>query len=261
MRKNILMVLSLTLLVFLLISPLKTAIATPSQQGATIPTPTAGADGRIVYIVQPGDSCWRISAITGVSQDQLKALNKLDADCTLTPGDDLILGFVEKPAATPLPDMTPTIDPSIPTPTPMNNGNATVCILVFDDINGDAVRQSTEVSIPNAAISLTDRLGKISLTKNSLEGTDPVCVEEVPEGDYNISVAVPDGYNPTTAMNYALKVIAGDETYLDFGAQQNSAPAPTNQEEGNNSPLLGIIGGILLIGAIALGVYASRLKK
>jgi hypothetical protein len=56
---------------------------------------------------------------------------------------------------------------------------------------------------------------------------------------------------------------AGDESYLDFGAQANSetlaqAPAPTGS---GNSPILGIVGGLLLLAGLGLAIFAGRLLK
>jgi hypothetical protein len=72
-----------------------------------------------------------------------------------------------------------------------------------------------------------------------------------------VSVAVPEGLNPTTDLNYPLTLRGGDQSTLDFGAQASStgqqpggdaAPAPT-------SPILGLLGGVLVLGGIGLGVY------
>ena len=49
-----------------------------------ISTPTAGPDGRIIYIVQPGDSCIRVAALNGITEQQLRTLNStLDENCSL----------------------------------------------------------------------------------------------------------------------------------------------------------------------------------
>jgi hypothetical protein len=134
-------------------------------------------------------------------------------------------------------------------------------VLLYHDINGDAMRQEEEPAIPDGAVSMSDRLGKVSLTLTTAAGTDSVCFKEVPEGEYNISVAVPEGYNPTTAMNYALTVKAGDQSTLDFGAQPNSASAPVTPADGGRSPLLGILGGLLLAGGLGLGLYVRRARQ
>jgi hypothetical protein len=76
-----------------------------------------------------------------------------------------------------------------------------------------------------------------------------------------VSIGVPEGYNPTTAMNRAIDIKAGDITYLPFGAQANTqtvVEAPTPTGSGNN-PALAIVGGVLLVLGIALGLVAGRL--
>ena len=48
------------------------------------------------------------------------------------------------------------------------------------------------------------------------------------EGDYNVSVAIPEGYNPTTSLNAPITLVAGDITYLNFGAQAGSVVIDEN---------------------------------
>lgn len=223
-------------------------------------TPTAGPDGRIIYTVKAGDTCLRISLLTNVSLDQIRKLNNLNADCVVYPGMQLLIGLAG-PAETPVvagPTSTPTS--LLPTPTPFH-GTGEICVVLFDDENGDATRQDSEAILPGGAISITDRAGKYSQTAKTVAGTNPVCFKDVPEGDYNISVAVPDGYNPTTVMNYALTVKAGDQAILDFGAQISSKAAPVPVAEGGQSPILGILGGVFLLAGVGLGLYVWRSRK
>lgn len=223
-------------------------------------TPTAGADGRIIYTVKTGDTCLRISLLTNVSLDQIRKLNNLGPDCVVYPGQQLLIGLAG-PAETPAvggPTTTPTS--LLPTPTPFH-GTGEICVVLFNDVNGDATRQDSEAILPDGVISITDRAGKYSKTAKTVAGTAPVCFKDVPEGDYNISVAVPGGYNPTTAMNYALTVKAGDQAILDFGAQLSSKAAPVPASEGGRSPVLGILGGALLLAGIGLGIYVWRSRK
>ena len=87
------------------------------------------------------------------------------------------------------------------------------------------------------------------------------CFEEIPEGEYNISVAAPEGYNPTTLMNYSLALQAGESSTLDFGAQISSLAVPTPVSEGGRSPVLGIMGGILVLAGAGMGIYVWRLRS
>lgn len=236
--------------------------AAPALQLTVFPTPTPRPDGRIIYVVQPGDTLWRVSAITGVTLDELRTLNNLGPDQPILEGQELLLGLAGPAEIIATAGPSPTAEPLLPTSTP-EPGSGSLCVIVFNDRNGDSVRQAEEPSIPGGAISITDRAGEISLTETTVTGLDPHCFEDLPEGDYNISVAVPDGYNATTIMNYALALEAGALIYIDFGAQPNSetlasSPPPTGS---GNSPLLGVLGVLLLVSGAGLGIFAGRMRK
>jgi hypothetical protein len=78
-------------------------------------------------------------------------------------------------------------------------------------------------------------------------------------------MAVPDGYNPTTTTNYPLHLIAGNRSIIDFGAQISTKPAAnpaaTVPEQSGRSPLLLIVGGILILGGIAMAIYFRVIKR
>lgn len=232
---------------------------------ASYQTPTPNAEGRILYTVQEGDTCTRVFLLTGVEINQIIALNGLDADCAISSGNQLLLGIVEAPALTQtaMPTTMPIdITPS-PTPSP---GYAELCIVLFDDIDGTGMRIESEPYLAGGEVSINNRSGTVSLTGTTVGGdpelVDPLCFLEVPEGDYNISVAIPDGYNATTNTNYALTLKAGDNAVLDFGAQTNAnISAIDDVSGGGRSPLLGIAGLVLLLGGLGLGFYMWRTRQ
>ncbi len=229
-----------------------TAYASDVHPQASFQTPTPDADGRIVYIVKAGESCLSISLLTGVSLDSIRALNNLDANCPIFSGQQLLLMVV---TATPeLPTSEVTTTPSGPTATPFR-GNGQICIVLFDDVDGNGVKSDTEAFIPDGNVSISDRVGAVSLTGKTSAGPDPVCFIDIPEGDYNISVAVPESFNATTALNYPLSLKAGDVATIDFGAQSSESSTTIGPRR---SPLLGIIGIVLLLTGIGLGVYIWR---
>ncbi|GAB4500903.1 MAG: hypothetical protein Fur0035_04430 [Anaerolineales bacterium] len=233
------------------------AQASPAGQLPQFATPTPGADGRIVYIVEAGQNCLQISLLTGIPVDTLRTLNQLDAACTLTQGQQLILG-IGGPASQPTlsgPTITPT--PAEPTPTPPP-GSAKICMLLYEDINGDALRQDSENAIADGAISISGASGQFSQALATQPGSEPTCVENVPEGSYTLSAAAPQGYFPTSAQSFTLKVDAGETLYVDFGAQKGSAAAPAAPGEGGASPLIGLAGAGLLLAALGLGFYSWR---
>jgi hypothetical protein len=151
--------------------------------------------------------------------------------------------------------------------------------LLYNDQNGNSLREEEEPALPGGIISVSNRAGTVSRTADTADSSDDcnkdpetglaiatgfVAFKELPEGDYNVSVAAPGGYNATTAMNRAIELKAGDRTYLAFGVQANAKTNAETQiipEMPGRSPLLGIAGGLILLAGVALGVYAGLLRK
>jgi LysM repeat protein len=241
------------------------ASAAPNQQGFITATP--GPDGRIMYVVEAGDNCSSVALKHGITVTTLRQFNtRLDENCTLNVGQQLVVGLAA-PSTAPTAGAAPT--PTLPsvTATPFT-GTTEVCVLLFNDVNGDSLRQETEFGIDGGAVSLTNLNGSYSQTQNTTSNIDPdlnqpvrSCFEDVPPGQYNVSMAIPDGYNPTMSLSYKLEVKAGDRASVDFGAQSktvtvgDTAPA---EQGGSRSPMLGIFGFLLLLVGIGLGYYAYR---
>ena len=264
-RLPLFITLAIVLLLFLGIS--LPVAAAPYTQGFVTATP--GPDGRILYIVQENDNCSGVALKHGISVVQLRQFNtRLDENCTLTVGQQLTVGLaiVTGPTAGPAPTLLP---PTV-TATPVS-GTTEVCVLLFNDMNGDALRQETEFGIDGGAISLTNLNGSYSQNLNSTSAIDPdttdavrTCFTDVPAGEYNVSVAVPaDQYNPTMLTSYKLTVKAGDRASIDFGAQSKTLTVsePVDQQEGDRSSVLGIFGILLLLGGGGLGYYAYRASQ
>ncbi|PKO04380.1 MAG: hypothetical protein CVU41_17345 [Chloroflexi bacterium HGW-Chloroflexi-3] len=223
-------------------------------------TPTAQPDGRIVYTVKEGDSCISIALLNNVSEDQLRLLNDLDGDACLflRIGRELVLGTVE-PDTGPPPEMTAT--PIFPSPTPFN-GTADLCVLLFEDINGNTLIDDDTIELPldGGAVSVNDRIGKVSLSEKT-NNLEEICFEGLDEGEYTISVAVPSGYNPTMRNSATLKLSAGETVRIDFGAQLSSAGEAEDNPETRRSPFLGIMGGLILAVGLGFGLYAIRIQR
>ena len=237
------------------------ARAAALAQPTPFPTPTPREDGAIVYIVQPGDTLWRIAAVSGVPIEELRALNGLRSD-VVSPGQPLILGYAMV-GATPTPagaDATPT--PVLPTPTAVPQMGS-ICVFLFEDANGNAVRDDGEAFLAGGAVSIQRRGGK-TLTGTTTD--EPLCFDELPPGDYSIAMGIPEGLNPTTATNRPLRLEEGDTLYVAFGAQYARQDvgllAPRGAEGGvQGSPLLALLGAGLVLGGLALGWYAWRVRR
>ena len=216
--------------------------------------------------LKAGDTCEYISLLYGVSLEYLRTTNNLDSNCSLREGQQLTLGIGGPAAASPTPGPSPTPTVALPTATPGVGGLAQVCVLVYDDVNGDGLRQTTEVAIAGAAVSLTSLDGSYSKTLTTVINPDATayqgtCFTEVPMGQYNVSAAAPDGYNPTINLNSRVVITAGDIAYIDYGAQLKTLVDPGNPNN-KRSPLLGIIGAVFLLAGIGMGMYVwSMLRK
>jgi hypothetical protein len=235
------------------------ATAAPAPQYTYVPTPTPGADGRIIFIVTD-ESPWTIAARFNIPIEELRQLNMWGDNPITRPGDEVLLGYAGPAEVTPTPGPTGIPEPVLPTPT-SEPGWGIICILLYNDLNGDSFRQEEEPSIPGGAISINNRSGTVSITESTIDGLEYQCFEELLEGAYTVSVAVPDDYNATTQTNRSVNLAAGDITYLGFAAhassETNAQAAPV--EAAGRSPLLGIIGGIFLLCALGLTIFAGRL--
>lgn len=253
---------TLGLLILGISLPLHGANAAPEAQFITA---TPGPDGRILYIVVAEDSCLQVALLHGITVQQLRQFNpRLDQDCTLVIGQQLVVGLAS--ASGPTAGPAPTLPSPTVTATPVS-GTTEVCVLLFEDRNGDALRQETELGIEGGAVSLTNLNGSYSETQNTSSAVDPdtlepvrSCFVDVPGGEYNVSMAVPDAYNPTMLLSYNLNVKAGDRASVDFGAQSKTITVnePTDPQGTDRSSILGIFGFLLLLGGAGLGYYAYR---
>ncbi len=283
MKIKFLFLLGLPLLFALLVGLSFSAQASPPLQSGEFQTPTAGPDGRIMYTVREGDTCNLIALLHHIDVNQLRSLNPtLDENCIVIPGQQVMIGVggpANAPTSTAGPSPTPT--QALPTPTPAA-GTTEICVLLFEDINGDGIRQENELGLAGGAISVTNMLGGYSKTQDTINEIDLatdepayICFgekppdadevpesEKLPEGKYTVSAAIPDGYNPTINLSYSIKVVAGERAFIAFGAQSQKSTLEEPVEEDNNpSALLGIVGAFLLLGGGGLGWYAMRMNK
>jgi len=245
-----------TLLLLSLFSLLAYPVAASPTTQVVYQTPTARPDGRVIYIVQEGDSCLRIELLTGVTIDTLRTLNKLDQNCTIAPKQELLL-MVVTPVASPTPNPDITDTPMLPTPTPMK-GSGQICVMLFEDVNGDTMHDASELPLAGGAVSITSPVGEFSRTLNTTDSIDPTC-EEVPEGNYRISMAIPTGYNPTVEMTSEVQVLAGEQVILEYGAQLGATisqdPGTANTPDGPSNLMLVVVGGLFVLVGIGMGGY------
>src|SRR5688500_10162997 len=125
-RSAFFLFLPITLLFLLgVVLPVHGAGAAPDAQFVTA---TPGPDGRITYIIVEGDCCLQVALLHGITDQQVRQFNtRLDEDCTLIPGQQLVVGLAQPEAPTAGP--APTLPSPTVTTTPVS-GTTEVCVLL-----------------------------------------------------------------------------------------------------------------------------------
>lgn len=251
----------LAALVFLLGSVL---LSKPAIAQVLYFTPTAEANGAIYYTVKEGDNCDTISLLNNIPLETLRELNNLNFDqCRfLQVGQKLLLGTIPTPVITAGPSPTPTS--VLPTPEPIQ-GFGTICVYLYDDVNGNAMAEASETTntgIIGGKVSISHKEGKYSNVGTTLNTGEPICFADIPEGEYSISVAIPEGFNPTSAQSYIIQLKGGDTSTVNFSAQISGNAGPNAEANGEGgSLLLVVLGGIILVAGIGVGLYARYILK
>ncbi len=271
------------IIVFFLSFTLLGQFAAPSRfasaQDAPFNTATPDANGYIYHTVRENEYCYTIAELYNTSVERIISLNNLDLDCTIFVGRTLLVAIVTAtavpPTAEPVPAQ-PTVPPQeaqptqppadfVPEPTAMLD-TGKVCIILFHDVDGNGMRTDGENFLYGGEVSINDRTGTVSRVSTTVAGdpdtTKPMCFEQLPPGEYNISIAVPDGFNNTTATNHAITVVSGETITIDFGAQEATPEDMNMQGEARAlSPLLFILGGVILLSGLGLLFYMIRARK
>jgi len=268
MKNRSIVAISLFFVIFAL-ACLELPVSAESSHQAYIFTPTAGPDGHIVYTVKANDTCLSIALNNLVDPAQLTKLNNLtDADCaqgaTLVPGRQLLIAIV-----TLTPTSPPTLTPTGPTPTAFL-GYGTICVTMFSDLNNNAKQDPDELAVEGGLVGILPPGSSVpanppytyfvnpsnnqpasAITK---AGKNPVCIQNLPEGQYTVAGIIPEGYTASTQLITTLKIDAGETAMVSFGAKPPATPMPVATKSGNSGIfLLGAL--ILILIGIGLGTY------
>lgn len=248
-----------------------TAVPAPVATAVPFVKPTPGPDGNIVYIVQAGDTAWRIAANTGLTLQQLSDLNGGLNLNFLTVGQRIVIGQGQPsvpPTATAAP--TATLDPNAPTAAPQPTATSpaaaqptaaaetgTLCAKIYEDLNGNALREEGESAVAGGSLTLIDAASGAPVQAYTTQaGEDQHCFEGIAPGVYTLAAAPPAGYNATTSANMRLEVQPSASVNIEFGAQKGSGGTPTAAaDEGDGRLRVALFGaaGIMLI-LLAAGI-------
>ena len=133
-----------------------------------------------------------------------------------------------RPTETPTPTASPT---PTATPTPVS---ATLCVSVFEDLNGNGRREEGENLVAGASISLFDS-GRAQIASYTTDAVgEPYCFLSLAAGEYDLQRQNPPAYVSTNADSLVVEVAPGEVADVAFGAQ--FAPTPTATATATSTP-------------------------
>lgn len=254
---------------------------------------TEDASGRIVHTVQEGDTLGSIASLYGVTVSDIVSLNNLASDNLIVLGQQLVI--TGQPVATQAPaeteeaaeeavgataeaEVTATEQPTeeaaatdAPTEVaevteePEAAGSATLCVLSYEDSNGNGTRDAP--GEPNlAGITFVLNSNGEMLDRYTTDGvSEPYCFLDLTPGSYEVSWTG-DAFTPTTEQTWQVDVQNGDILSQQFGAQpEGMAEAETEAANQGGLPnwavaLLGSLGVIVFLSAVGAAGYFLIIK-
>jgi hypothetical protein len=178
------------------------------------------------------------------------------------------------PTVTPTPTNTPTSTP-VHTPTPTVTLTPTptatpqtgeVCVLSYDDRNGNRFRDPGEPLLPYAVFSLSDSRHVVeTYSTNGLN--EPYCFRDLAPLVYFVSEMNPPGFESTTHDSWGISLQTGSTINLEFGDRAEVlptlTPSPTPMPSPTPPALFSVIGNAvigysgLIVIVLALGVLVA----
>ena len=210
MKKFLFVIPVIVLFFTMLIASALSVMASPALQTDFV-TATPNEFGRIYYTVTENDfSLWDIAAKTGVDLQDIYQMNAdiSEQDPTIFIGQKIVIAIqTPEPTAT-VEGYVDTINLE-PTSIPEGPGTGTICVLLYEDINGNAFREEEEPMMTEGAVSVsgkkTDSLLEQKTQLTILKGMINIVVfMSFQKGNYTITMAIPDGFNSTknSSHNY-----------------------------------------------------------
>jgi hypothetical protein len=245
---------------------------------------TAAGDKVTVYVwsapqwpTKHNDVYWDDASLTVVAAPVPTATNTPRATRTPTR-----VPATMTPAPTPTETLTPTVAPTptnTPTSTPVNTATPTmtptptltptpvtgsICVLAYDDRNGNRSRDAGEALLPYAVFTVADAQHTVG-TYSTTGLNEPFCFASLQPAIYSVSEMNPPGYESSTNDSWGIALSGGATFNLEFGdrATMTSSPAPTPTTVSGRSSagFFGTLGNALLgySGLIVIAVAAGIL--
>ena len=200
---------------------------TDTPAPTAVPTPTRSGHEQ-VYTVQPGDTLYAIATRHGLSAAELAQANGMGMGDILHVGRELIIPGTTAPTRAPTtsaPQPTTPAAGGTPDGGAPAEGQGQIRVSVFDDINGNGLRDAGEPLLAGARIVLLSAEGS-QIGEIITDGvTDPHTFQGLAPGAYTIREEDPSGYASTSANQWTVPLDAAGEVEVFFG-NRVAQPAP-----------------------------------
>jgi hypothetical protein len=100
-----------------------------------------------------------------------------------------------------------------------------ICVLAYNDLDGNGVRGPEEEFLANAIFTLADSRHVIA-TYTTDGVSEPFCFTDLAPGNYFVVEQNPLGYTSTTPDNWAVALLGGTVIEIEFGNYLPPTPVP-----------------------------------
>jgi len=150
----------------------------------------------------------------------------------LPAGSTVSIAFGDQATPTPTPTSTRTRTPT-PTATPTSTPTSTpttgiICVLAFNDLNGNGQRDTGEPLLAGATITVTNSSSVVVGVRTTDGVNEPHCFASLTPDTYRVEEQNPAGYPVSTTPDvWAVPLSAGSTVNIAFGDQPPPTPTPT----------------------------------
>ncbi len=132
----------------------------------------------------------------------------------------------------------------------MQPASGQICVLAFDDQNGNGKREPDEPLLPNVDFRLWDTAGGEPRTYRTDGNSEPYCFGNLPTGQFNVQARASGSFDPTTSGQWLVPLSGSAQFDIAYGLRRiANQPASTSGTSPLGRIALGSIGLIVLAGA------------
>ena len=100
--------------------------------------------------------------------------------------------------------------------------SASICVIFFQDLNGNRIQDNGEAVLPGGDLLLTSGGAPVSEHQTDTK-PDPYCFSGLGAGSYSVQGVAPEGYGLTTPDELHVQAYSGGQVNVAFGAAEGVA--------------------------------------